>query len=362
MLNSRDVLVSTTSSLDGITIKQYLKPVSAHVVAGTNLFSDFFASFSDIFGGRSGSYQKQLTSLYNEAIEKLKTAAYEVGANCIVGLHIDLDEISGKNKSMFMLTAIGTAVVIEVQEKKKLVEGISKFDNISSDRLQILIKKNEIIEHANLKDLQIDESVWDFITQNQVHEVYEYIIQRFQNAITAVNESPNGYNDFRNRLISYIDSLPDEVKSLLVHKSILETDDEKLALRLSEIVGDLQILDLERIDDFLNCEVFDKQKRVTRLLCYDKPFYNKTDIDHLKVIVDRMNSLFVERGVRTMKKQLLSSKEKEMWTCDCGKLNDIVTECSNCFKDIYGFSAKDISPKKAITFIQYKIELLDSLL
>ncbi len=42
MVNPKDVLVITTSSTEGIKIKKYLNPVSAHIVAGTNLFSDFF--------------------------------------------------------------------------------------------------------------------------------------------------------------------------------------------------------------------------------------------------------------------------------------------------------------------------------
>lgn len=113
MANPKDILVITTSSADGLKVKRYLKPVSSHIVAGTNFFSDFLGSFSDVFGGRSSSYQRQLTSLYNEAIEHIKVAAYEIGANCIMGLNIDMDEISGKGKSMFMLTAIGTAVILE---------------------------------------------------------------------------------------------------------------------------------------------------------------------------------------------------------------------------------------------------------
>src|SRR5947207_764071 len=98
MTNPKDILVTTTSSIEGLSVKQYLKPISAHIVAGTNLFSDFLASFSDVFGGRSQTYQKQLASLYSEAIERLKVAAYEIGANCIIGLNVDMDEISGKGK------------------------------------------------------------------------------------------------------------------------------------------------------------------------------------------------------------------------------------------------------------------------
>ncbi|RZJ88067.1 MAG: heavy metal-binding domain-containing protein, partial [Chryseobacterium sp.] len=66
------------------------------MVAGTNLFSDFFDSFSDVFGGRSNTYRNQLRNLYADSVEQLKVTAFEIGANAIVGLHVDLDEVSGK--------------------------------------------------------------------------------------------------------------------------------------------------------------------------------------------------------------------------------------------------------------------------
>src|SRR5690606_33633612 len=127
----------TTPSVDGLKIKRYLKPVSAHIVAGTNLFSDFLGSLTDVFGGRSQSYQKQLTALYTEAIERIKYAAYEIGANCILGLSIDMDEISGKGKSMFMLTAVGTAVILEKPIQDNVISSASeeKLENVGLDRI-----------------------------------------------------------------------------------------------------------------------------------------------------------------------------------------------------------------------------------
>ena len=65
MATAKDILVVTSGTLDGIKIKRYLKPVSAHIVAGTNLFSDFMGGLTDVFGGRSQAYQKQLASLYS---------------------------------------------------------------------------------------------------------------------------------------------------------------------------------------------------------------------------------------------------------------------------------------------------------
>src|SRR5437773_1030803 len=142
MANPKEILVTTTSSCDGLTVKQYLKPISAHIVAGTNLFSDFLASFADVFGGRSQTYQKQLSSLYNESIERLKIAAFEIGANCIIGLHVDLDEISGKGKSMFMITALGTAVIIDDNFNKETSDNTSeKLEVIGVDKIRALREK-----------------------------------------------------------------------------------------------------------------------------------------------------------------------------------------------------------------------------
>ncbi len=176
MANPKDVLVVTTSSVGGLKIKRYLKPVSAHIVAGTNLFSDFFGGLTDVFGGRSQTYQKQLTSLYNEAIERVKYAAYEIDANCIVGLNIDMDEISGKRKSMFMLTAVGTAVILEKEggEKEVLPKSDEKLENVAVDRINVLRSKKAIIEKANSGSLTLNDDIWNFITTNQVGEVVSF--------------------------------------------------------------------------------------------------------------------------------------------------------------------------------------------
>ena len=150
MTSAKNILVTTASLVQGTEIQQHLKPVSAHIVAGTNFFSDVFASFSDVFGGRSKSYQNQLSSLYNEAIEKLKLEAYELGANCIIGLSVDLDEISGKGKSMFMVTAIGSAVIInDINSLGKLNEANEKVENISKiEKGEINIQLGTVMELA----------------------------------------------------------------------------------------------------------------------------------------------------------------------------------------------------------------------
>ncbi|MFI3295011.1 MAG: YbjQ family protein [Rikenellaceae bacterium] len=106
-------IITTTGSIDNATITQYLGVVSSNIVIGTNMFSDFSASIRDIIGGQSKSYQKNLDQMYEKAMEDLKQKAEALQANAIVGLKVDVGEISGDKKSMFMVTAIGTAVKYE---------------------------------------------------------------------------------------------------------------------------------------------------------------------------------------------------------------------------------------------------------
>src|SRR5690554_1803022 len=105
------IITTTTNTLEGWSIEEYLSPISVNVVVGANILSDIAASWTDFFGGRSTSYEKKLQDIYQQAISNLGNKAKTIGANCILGLKIDIDEISGKGNQMFMITAIGTPVI-----------------------------------------------------------------------------------------------------------------------------------------------------------------------------------------------------------------------------------------------------------
>ncbi len=112
------MIITSTNDIKDFKTTQYLGLVNVNVVIGANFFSDFFASFTDVFGGYSDTYQSKLDKIYGDALREIQAKATHLGANAIIGVHFDFDEISGKGKSMFMVTAYGTAVVIEPMEKK----------------------------------------------------------------------------------------------------------------------------------------------------------------------------------------------------------------------------------------------------
>lgn len=75
-------------------------------------FSGFFASIRDIVGGRSAAYEKELRKAKDIALSEMRDQAKNLGANAIIGIDIDYETI-GTNSSMLMVSANGTAVVVE---------------------------------------------------------------------------------------------------------------------------------------------------------------------------------------------------------------------------------------------------------
>ena len=105
-------LMVTTPLLDGVEIQEYLGPVVVRNVRAVNVIRDFFTSFRDIFGGRSGSYQEVIDDMYLELMKELREKAEGMGASAVVGLRVDFENIGAKNKSLLMATAQGTAVKV----------------------------------------------------------------------------------------------------------------------------------------------------------------------------------------------------------------------------------------------------------
>ena len=122
----KDIIITTTNNVENYVVDNYLGVVTANLVIGTNVFSDFVASLSDFFGGMSGTYRKQMDTLYERARDQISFEAKQKGANAILGYRIDFDEISGQGKSMFMISVSGTAV--KLSSKPQAVKKIYRYD------------------------------------------------------------------------------------------------------------------------------------------------------------------------------------------------------------------------------------------
>ncbi len=106
------MIVTTTPSVEGRKIIDYRGIVFGEVISGVDFIKDFAAGLTNFFGGRSNSYEGELVQARENAIAEMIRRADSMGANAIVGVDIDY-EVLGQGNNMLMVTASGTAVVIE---------------------------------------------------------------------------------------------------------------------------------------------------------------------------------------------------------------------------------------------------------
>lgn len=104
------MLVVTTNSVEGRTIKEYRGIVFGEVTNGINFAKDYAIAFRNITGGRSTEFEDELIRTRADAINEMMQRAEKVGANAIIGVKVDYEPMNG---SMLVVVASGTAVVIE---------------------------------------------------------------------------------------------------------------------------------------------------------------------------------------------------------------------------------------------------------
>ena len=106
------MILTTTPTVEGYKIVEYKGIVFGEVIKGVDFVKDFAAGLTNFFGGRSNSYEGELVQARENAMKEMRQRAMEMGANAVVGVDIDY-EVLGQSNNMLMVTASGTAVVVE---------------------------------------------------------------------------------------------------------------------------------------------------------------------------------------------------------------------------------------------------------
>lgn len=106
------MLVTTTPNVEGRKIVKYIGLVNGEAIIGANIVKDFFAGIRDVVGGRAGAYEQGLREAKSIAVKEMVDQAHRLGANAVIGVDLDYETI-GNNGSMLMVSANGTAVLLE---------------------------------------------------------------------------------------------------------------------------------------------------------------------------------------------------------------------------------------------------------
>ena len=339
------MIITTTNSIEGSKVEKYLGVVTTNLVIGTNFFSDFKASFTDFFGGMSGTYRKQMDTLYQRAYDALSIKASSIGANCVLGFKIDFDELSGKGTQMFMISVSGTAVKIVSESVSS--DNSQRIGIVSSNKLSVeLFKERWYTRNTNLFPR---EDELNFIMENGLWELAASLYDYY-----AISHSTDDTRP--------IDEKFPIILSAMRYDDIVKFIYNDYSSRRSyayNFIKDNNLFNAERILELLRNNHISE---VIGLLETEKLEYDKTDVKVMEEICVFIDNLPDKGKIEEVTSGFLSQKKVEKYICPNGHKNDKEFEfCEEygCKLNIKGLIRKEVN---VINTFKDKVRILKSIL
>jgi uncharacterized protein YbjQ (UPF0145 family) len=346
------MIVTTTGSIEGYRVVRHLGPVSVHMVAGTNMFSDFFASMSDIFGGTSGTYGRQLANLYTRATKLLEEEARKRGANAVIGLSIDFDELSAQGKSMFMLNALGTAVRV-VESGQSVADAVNGLNVESVERA---LRRREVVRELASGAVTLTEELWDFATAERIKEFSAYVVS----AVARAEESPGARADEIERARRYFSALGPDVAARRVFPYLKPRDKTAPRVRTAaaDLVRQLDLMDYRLLLELLDDPDTETARRGLQVATAFRQEYAAEDVEHIRAVRERVRTRFTPRWKPTKVKGMFG-KEHTAWSCPCGGTPGAEDKlCPQCERDTLGLAYRDMTPQQVDEYLAELLEVL----
>ncbi len=104
------MIVVTSSEIAGKKIVKTLGLVRGNTIRARHLGKDIIAGMKNIVGGEIEEYTKLLAEAREQALDRMKTAAKEMGANAVIDVRFSTSYVMGMASEIL---AYGTAVVVQ---------------------------------------------------------------------------------------------------------------------------------------------------------------------------------------------------------------------------------------------------------
>ncbi|MBN1362350.1 MAG: YbjQ family protein [Sedimentisphaerales bacterium] len=102
--------LSTTDTIAGKTIVKQFGLVRGNTIRARSIGRDIMAGLKNVVGGEISEYTKLMAESREQAIDRMKENAKEMGANAIVGIRFSTSEVMQHAAEILVY---GTAVVVE---------------------------------------------------------------------------------------------------------------------------------------------------------------------------------------------------------------------------------------------------------
>lgn len=104
------MIVVTSSTIAGKNIVKTVGLVKGNTIRARNVGKDILAVLKNIVGGEIEEYTKLMAESREQAVDRMKAAAEEMGANAVTDVRFSTSYIMG---SAAEILVYGTAVVVE---------------------------------------------------------------------------------------------------------------------------------------------------------------------------------------------------------------------------------------------------------
>lgn len=112
-----DMIVATTSNIDGYHVKEYKGIVRGVTVRQPTIAQNFTAGFQKLAGGKIGSYVQMAEKARQTAYDLCVSKARDLGANALIGVKYDSASCDNGGQPVTEVLCYGTAVIIEKDSK-----------------------------------------------------------------------------------------------------------------------------------------------------------------------------------------------------------------------------------------------------
>ncbi len=345
------VIITTTNTIDGYHIEKYLDVVRCNMVLNRE------SALLDLFNGVSIRYRNQLNDIYNNALQQIRLKGISLGADAIVGLQSDFEEISGKGKSVFVVSIFGTAVKLDRPVTSDADSKRVSFFRIRQQQLALQLRRQMADER-----FMPNEEDWDNISAYVLYELAPQLYHRF---LVLSSELVSSSTIEEKKLM--LDRFPTFIQSMSYEEAaeVVYGDVTTAPRTMCQVVRDCRLFHPAKIVELLKPE---NKHLVISLLDTDKENYNHDDLRLMRQIEQYLDTL-PDTGHYTTGRGNIFSKTGTVLVCERGhtsavRLGGHCTEMMDhglgiCNLNVKGLTEVEV---KAIADYKQKLEIISALL
>lgn len=347
--------ITTANHLNDIKIIETYNPISVSLIVGTNIFSDISSSFIDFFGGRAESYENKLNKLFDDAKTNLIKQINELGGNGLIGFTAEYNEISGKEKSMLMISVYGTPIKMEKSSVKNFNDTHIDFKTFENKlKAARLLMKYEIKESLSIstKDL-------NFIISSRLTDFEGFI----KNLILLNKVITDGLNSLdRDVIFNYYYGFEPSVAKEMLYRGLTNAISIKnsavTSAYLNKII-EMKLIDYNQLLQLIQISTIEVKLYYYELAICNRESFSKDDIIALESIRDSFLKIKPEFDHEIIIKKSVFVSD-EMWVCKkCQNPNYLSnTSCSKCQTGKIKFPTLNYSAEYYLAEMDLKINVL----